>query len=98
MAHVETWFRCPCGKAYDTQKEAIHCAISHVKSEQWAVGKSGKGVRIFENHAPNSTHGIYGALREAELSDFVEERKKQFAEMQDEKIIKLTKGDNQNEP
>lgn len=36
-------------------------------------------VRIFDNHAINSTHGIYGALREADLSDDIrEERMKQL--------------------
>lgn len=81
MAHIETWWRCRCGARYGTQKEAISCAISHVRSEQWAVGKGGKAVRIFENHAPDSQHGINGALREADLSDFVEERRRQLAEM-----------------
>lgn len=80
MAHIEMWYRCPCGARYDIQKEAIRCAISHVKSEQWAVGKDGKAVRIFENHAPNSQHGANGALREADLSDDIEERKKQIEE------------------
>lgn len=83
MAHIETYWRCRCGARYDTQKEAIRCAISHVRSEQWAVGKGGKAVRIFENHAPNSQHGINWALREADLSDFVEERRRQLAEMEE---------------
>ena len=85
MAHIETWWRCRCGAAYDTQKKAVNCAISHVHSEQWAIGKGGKAVRIFDNHAPNSQHGIIGALREADLSDFVEERRRQLAEMEEKK-------------
>jgi len=84
MAHIETWYRCPCGAAYDTQKEAIRCAASHVKSEKWAVGKGGKGVRIFDNWAPDTAHGINGALREADLSDDIEERKRQLAEMEEQ--------------
>lgn len=82
MAHIETWYRCPCGAAYDTQKEAAHCAVSHVKSEKWAVGRGGKGVRIFENHAPDTMHGVKGALKEADLSDDIEKRKRQLAEME----------------
>lgn len=80
MAHIETWYRCPCGAAYDTQKEAIQCAVSHVHSEQWAVGS--KAVRIFDNWA-SGIHSISGALREADLSDFIEERKRQLAEMEE---------------
>lgn len=76
MAHIEIWYRCPCGKSYSNQKEAIECAVSHVRSERWAVGSSGKGVRIYDNHAPNSVHGIIGALREAELDDFTEQKTK----------------------
>ena len=83
MAHIETWYRCPCGAAYDTQKEAISCAVTHVRAEKWAVGRGGKSVRIFSNHAPDSPHGINGALREADLSDFVEERRRQLAEMEE---------------
>lgn len=81
MAHLETWYRCPCGAAYDTQKEAIECAVSHVHSEQWAVG-SKKAVRIFKNWA-SGMHSVSGALREADLSDFIEERKRQLAKMEE---------------
>lgn len=83
MAHVEIWYRCPCGKSYSSQKEAIECAVSHVRSERWAIGSTGKGVRIYDNHAPDSAHGVIGALREAELSDIVKERKRQLAEKND---------------
>lgn len=78
MAHIETWWRCRCGAAYSTQKEAIRCAVTHVRPEQWAVGKGGKGVRIFENHALDSLHGLNGALREADLSDDIHERRRQL--------------------
>ena len=80
MAHIETWWRCHCGQAWSTQKEAIRCAITHVHSEQWAVGKGGKAVRIFDNCAPDSMHGINGALYEADLSDNIEERRRQLAQ------------------
>lgn len=81
MAHIEIYYRCPtCQRLWDKQKEAINCRNSHpVQEEKWAVGKGGKMVRIFDNHAINSTHGIYGALREADLSDDIrEERMKQL--------------------
>lgn len=80
MAHVETWYRCPvCSSAFDTYKEAVICRNTHpIKSEQWAVGKDGKAVRIYDNHAPWSVHGVKAALIEADLSDFIEERKKQL--------------------
>jgi hypothetical protein len=41
----------------------------------WAVGKGGKAVRIFDNF---SQEMIKHALREADLSDFIEERKRQL--------------------
>lgn len=80
MARIETWYRCPCGKLHDTQKEAIRCSVTHVKAERWAVGKSGKAVRIFENCAPDGMGGENWALREADLSDNIEERRRQLAE------------------
>ena len=82
MAHIETWWSCRCGARYGTQKEAISCAISHVRSEQWAVGKGGKAVRISANCALDGMYGLNWALREADLSDFVEERRRQLAEME----------------
>lgn len=78
MAHIEIWYRCPCGTHHETQKEAIKCAVGHVRAERWAVGKGGKAVRIFDNWAADSAHGVNGALREADLSDFIEIREKQL--------------------
>jgi len=80
MAHIEIWYRCPvCNQAYGNQREATICKNRHpVKEEKWAVGKGGKAVRIYDNWAPDSMHGVNGALREADLSDFMEERKKQL--------------------
>jgi hypothetical protein len=83
MAHIETWWSCRCGARYGTQKEATSCAISHVRSEQWAVGKGGKAVRISANCAPDGMYGVNWALREADLSDLVEERRRQLAEMEE---------------
>ncbi|MEG1562128.1 MAG: hypothetical protein RR365_00545 [Bacteroides sp.] len=82
MAHVETWYRCPCGAAYTEQKEALKCATSHVRAEKWAVGDGAhkKAVRIYSNHVPNSMNGILGALREAELSDDIQIRRQQLRE------------------
>jgi hypothetical protein len=74
MAHVETWWRCPgCHRKHDTQKKAEKCAVTHVHSEQWAVGGGGKAVLV-------AYRGLEWALREADLSDFIEERKRQLAE------------------
>lgn len=83
MAHIETWWRCPCGVYYSTQKEAIRCAVSHVHSERWAVGRGHKAVHIAENCLPDSKYGLNWALREADLSDIVEVRKRQLAKMED---------------
>ncbi len=69
MAHTETWYRCPCGAAYGSQREANRCAVSHVCQERWAVGRGGKAVRIWDNAAAGSMHSTEWALREAGLSD-----------------------------
>lgn len=82
MAHIETWYRCPCGAHYDTQREANQCAISHVRAEEWAVSHryKGKAVRIWERRTPGSMGSREWALWEAELSDNAEERKRQLNE------------------
>ena len=75
MAHLEKRWVCPVCKRYSyEQREARGCAASHVESQLWAVGKY-KSFRVFENHAPDSYHGIRGALREADTSDYIEERR-----------------------
>ncbi len=83
MAHIEIWYQCPiCRKKYNDQRKANICKNRHpVIEETWAVGESGKGVRIFDNWAPDTMHGINGAMIEADLSDFVEERKIQLAKL-----------------
>ncbi|MGE5631605.1 MAG: hypothetical protein ACM3TR_10985 [Caulobacteraceae bacterium] len=80
MAHIEVWYRCPvCNLAYDNQREAIGCRNAHpVKSERWAVGNGGKAVRISDNCTPDGYGGVNWALREADLSDLIEERKRQL--------------------
>ena len=89
MAHIETLYRCICCNAlYSTRKDAISCASSHVISEKWAVGKF-KSVRIFGNCAPNSFYGINWALREADLSDDIDERRRQLADQLAERSIKM---------
>lgn len=93
MAHIEIWYRCPCGAHHKTQKEAVKCAAGHVRAERWAVGKGGKAVRIFENWSEDSMHGASGALREADLSDFIEERRRQ---LDTEKKQKQEKKDDKN--
>ena len=80
MAHIEIWHRCPvCNKAHDTQREAVKCRDLHpIRTERWAVGKGGKAVRIFDNCTPDGRGGVNWALREANLSDSIEIRKKQL--------------------
>lgn len=82
MAHIEIWYRCPtCNLLYKREQDAITCQRKHpIRSEKWAVGKGGKAVRIFDSWAPDTMHGINGALREADLSDFIEEQKRQLEE------------------
>lgn len=82
MAHIETWYRCPCGAAYGSREEANRCAVRHVHSERWAVGRGGKAVRIWNNTAPGSMYSSEWALREADLSDNIEERKRQLKAME----------------
>ena len=61
----------------------MRCRNQHpIKSERWAVGKGGKAVMIFDNWSADSGHGIRGALREADLSDDIIERKKQLEELE----------------
>jgi len=80
MAHIEIWYCCPvCDSRYKSQRYATKCKNIHpVKEERWAVGKGRKAVRIFDNWAPDTMHGEIGALREADLSDDIEERKRQL--------------------
>ncbi len=80
MAHIEVWHRCPtCQRLYDKQKDAINCRNSHpIREEQWAVGKGGKSVKIFDNCSFDGYGGVNWALREADRSDFIEERKQQL--------------------
>jgi hypothetical protein len=80
MAHIETRYRCPvCNLAYDNQGEAIGCRNVHpVRLERWAVGKDGKEVRISDNSTLDGYGGVNWALKEADLSDFIEERKRQL--------------------
>ena len=90
MAHLEDRWVCPVCKRYSyEQSEARRCAASHVKSELWAVGKH-KSVRVFENHAPDSFHGVRGALREADRSDIIEERRAEERRYQ----LSVVKGEN----
>ena len=78
-AHIELWYRCPvCRSAYKDERDAIKCRSTHpIKAESWAVGKR-KSVRIFDNCAPDGVGGVNWALKEADLSDFIEERKRQL--------------------
>ena len=67
MAHIEVWWRCPgCHLSWTTQREAVKCAASHVRPERWAVSDRHPGEAF--------------ALREADLSDFIEERRRELEE------------------
>lgn len=79
MAHIERWYQCPvCDRWHDTPREAQLCRNNHpVREARWAVGTE-KSVRISERAAPNSLYGEQWALREADLSDFIEVRKQQL--------------------
>ena len=76
MAHIETWWRCPgCHRFWDTQREAAKCAASHVRPERWAVSDRHPGKAVACNY-----RGDAFALREADLSDFSEERERELKE------------------
>lgn len=66
MAHLEVWYRCPgCHGCYSTRVEANQCAISHVRSETWAVSDKYRGKAVACNY-----RGTEYALREADMPDF----------------------------
>lgn len=67
-----------CKAAYTNYIEAVRCRNKHdIIIEHWAVGKY-KSVRIYDNHHKDSRYGVNGALREADLSDNIYERKLQL--------------------
>lgn len=73
MAHIEVWWSCPgCHLRWTTQREAVKCAASHVRSERWAVSDRHPGKAVACNY-----RGEAFALREADLSDFIEERRRE---------------------
>ena len=74
MAHIEIWWRCPCcHRHWDTQREAAKCAGSHVRAERWAVSDRYPGKAVVCNY-----RGDAFALREADLSDFIDERRREL--------------------
>ena len=76
MAHIEVWWSCPgCHLRWTTQSEAVKCAASHVRSERWAVSDRHPGKAVACNY-----RGEAFALREADLSDFIEERRRELEE------------------
>lgn len=76
MAHIEIWWSCPgCHLRWTTQREAVRCAASHVRSERWAVSDRHPGKAVACNY-----RGEAFALREADLSDFIEERRRELEE------------------
>lgn len=83
MALVKIKYCCPvCNRKYDTHNGAIKCRNEHpVLEEKWAVGSGGKAVRIFDNCSLDGRGGLNWALKEAELSDFKEERKEQLEQI-----------------
>ena len=76
MAHIEVWWSCPgCHLRWTTQREAVKCAASHVRPERWAVSDRHPGKAVACNY-----RGETFALREADLSDFIEERRRELEE------------------
>ena len=76
MAHIEVWWRCPgCHLSWTTQRETVKCAASHVRPERWAVSDRHPGKAVACNY-----RGEAFALREADLSDFIEERRRELDE------------------
>lgn len=76
MAHIEIWWSCPgCHLRWTTQREAIKCAVSHVRPERWAVSDRHPGKAVACNY-----RGEAFALREADLSDFIDERQRELKE------------------
>lgn len=74
MARLKELWRCGCCRSlYDTQKEAIDCAKSHVHRERWAFGKGTSAFRVIENCAPGSQGSVEWAMKKA---DEVEEPKR----------------------
>lgn len=80
MAVLMTLFRCPtCKTLHKSQKDALACKNRHlIIREQWAVGRDGKAVRVMPGVHPDGLYGLKWALREADLSDFVDTRRKQL--------------------
>lgn len=87
MAHIEVWWRCPgCHRLWDTQREAAKCSADHIRAghcaalpeayaERWAVSDRHPGKAVACNY-----RGEAFALREADLSDFIEERRRELEE------------------
>ena len=66
MVEVKKLWRCEkCSGLYDSQKEAVTCAASHIHPETWVFGKDGDGYRVFSNCAPNSFGSLEWAMKKA---------------------------------
>jgi len=80
MAELKRFFKCPtCKCRYSALDKAVKCRNNHeIREELWAISKSGKGVRVSPNSAPNGLYGMEWALREADLSDDINERRQQL--------------------
>lgn len=81
MAQIKVFYICPvCKASHDKQSDAIACRNKHpIRTETWAVGKE-KMVRIYDHCASDGLGGMNWALREADLSDNIETRKRQIKE------------------
>lgn len=72
MAHLEERWRCTgCRVTFRTETEARRHVHSHVKKETWAVSDKYPGKEVACNY-----RGTQWALREADLSDFLPQRKR----------------------
>lgn len=81
MAHLETRYQCPiCHRWWSSRKEAETCRNTHPITEAlWAIGRDGKKVMAYGNCKEGSRGSIQWAMREADLSDDINVRRRQLA-------------------
>lgn len=79
MAHLEDRWVCErCRTRFRSLADANRHALRHIVKQQWAVSDRHPGKEVACNY-----RGVEWALREADLSDLVEERKRELEEAGD---------------